>query len=380
MHQLSSDALFSFNLQKQYQHLLRLRNISLLQFKNYRQSSFQFTERIIGICGKNGIGKTNLLDCIYYLCFTKSYFTRTDAQNVYSGTEGFRIEASVDRAAFSGNIVCILRETGKKEIAVNGITYTKFSEHIGKFPCVVIAPDDVQIITNGSEERRRFLDALLSQLDHTYLTALILYNKILQQRNSLLKNFGETNRIDNNLLEVLNEQLLKPGTLIFEKRKIFLQDFIPVVQGFYQRISGQDYVIGIEYQSQLQHNSFDALMHQFRDKDLIMQRTNAGIHKDELEIMLNGFSFKSIASHGQRKSLLFALKLAEFEVLKNTNGFAPLLLLDDVFEKLDEWRMKNLLHWVCNENNGQIFITDTHCSRLTNHLNELAVPYQLIEL
>lgn len=244
----------------------------------------------------------------------------------------------------------------------------------------MIAPDDVQIITNGSEERRRFLDALLSQLDHSYLTALISYNKILQQRNSLLKSFGETNRIDNNLLEVLNEQLFKPGILIFEKRKKFLQDFIPVVQGFYQRISGQDYVTGIEYLSQLQHNSFDTLMHQFRDKDLIMQRTNAGIHKDELEITLNGTSFKSIASQGQRKSLLFALKLAEFEVLKNTNGFAPLLLLDDVFEKLDEGRMKNLLHWVCNENNGQIFITDTHCSRLTHHLNELEVPYQLIEL
>ncbi|MEO5995676.1 MAG: DNA replication and repair protein RecF [Chitinophagaceae bacterium] len=360
--------------------LLRLNNITLLQFKNYRSSAFHFTERIIGICGKNGIGKTNLLDAIYYCCFTKSYFTRSDSLNVHTGNQGFRLAATINRGEVLHEIVCILRETGRKEISVNGDGYEKFSEHIGKFPGVMIAPDDVQIITEGSEERRRFLDALLSQLDHTYLVQLISYNKILVQRNSLLKSFAETRRIDNSLLEVLNEQLSIPGTIIFEKRRNFLKDFIPLVKLFYQKISGEDYEVSLRYESQLLYASFESLLQQFRDKDLVLQRTHAGVHKDDLEINLRGNAFKNIASQGQRKSLLFALKLAEFEVLKNANGFPPLLLLDDLFEKLDQHRMQNLLEWVCTENNGQIFITDTHCERLKDHLKSLNVSYQLIEL
>jgi len=278
----------------------------------------------------------------------------------------------------SHEIVCILRETGKKEIAVDGDGYLKFSHHIGKFPAVMIAPDDVQIITEGSEERRRFLDALLSQVDHTYLVELISYNKILTQRNSLLKSAAETRRLDNSLLEVLSEQLIIPGNIIFEKRKNFLKDFIPLVHNFYQMISGEMYDVTINYYSQLLNTSFDNLLHQLRDKDLSLQRTNGGIHKDDLEINLLGTAFKNVASQGQRKSLLFALKLAEFEVLKNCNGFPPLLLLDDLFEKLDQQRMHNLLQWVCSENNGQIFITDTHRERLEEHLSKLEVAFQLL--
>jgi len=278
----------------------------------------------------------------------------------------------------SHEIVCILRETGKKEIAVDGDGYLKFSHHIGKFPAVMIAPDDVQIITEGSEERRRFLDALLSQVDHTYLVELISYNKILTQRNSLLKSAAETRRLDNSLLEVLSEQLIIPGNIIFEKRKNFLKDFIPLVHNFYQMISGEKYDVTINYYSQLLNTSFDNLLHQLRDKDLSLQRTNGGIHKDDLEINLLGTAFKNVASQGQRKSLLFALKLAEFEVLKNCNGFPPLLLLDDLFEKLDQQRMHNLLQWVCSENNGQIFITDTHRERLEEHLSKLEVAFQLL--
>jgi len=293
---------------------------------------------------------------------------------------GFRIDATVNKRGHLHHLVCILRETGKKEFWVNDTVYDKFSEHIGKFPCVMIAPDDVQIITEGSEQRRRFLDALLSQLDHSYLVNLINYNRILQQRNSLLKSFAETRVIDNNLLEVLNEQLGNPGVKIFEKRKSFLQHFIPQAEDFYQRISGDTYQVEIKYESQLQETSFESLLHQLREKDLLFQRTNGGIHKDDLEIFLSGGSFKTIASQGQRKSLLFALKLTEFEVLKTTNGFPPLLLLDDLFEKLDRVRMQNLLKWVCKENNGQIFITDTHRERLEQQLNSLGVVYQLIEL
>jgi DNA replication and repair protein RecF len=360
--------------------MLRLQNISLTQFKNYKGASFQFNERITGICGKNGIGKTNLLDAIYYLCFTRSYFSRNDAQNVSTGMQGFRLQASVLQGPDKYDITCILRETGKKEFLLNEEPYSKFSHHIGKFPSVIIAPDDVHIITAGGEERRAFLDALLSQLDASYLANLITYNKILQQRNSLLRSFGDTRRIDEPLLEVLNEQLAKPAVAIFEKRRSFLTGFLPLVQHYYKLISGEDYNVGIIYQSQLLHGSIENLFHQFRDKDFILQRTNAGVHKDDIEFQLNGQLFKTMASQGQRKSLLFAIKLAEFETLKINKGFSPFLLLDDVFEKLDEGRMHNLLVWVCRENDGQIFITDTHCERLKQHLEKVSDEYQLIHL
>ncbi len=355
-------------------------DITLLQFKNYGHSAFEFTERIVGICGRNGIGKTNLLDAIYYLCFTRSYFTRGDVQNVRAGMQGFRIDGNFINREAQNHLVCILRETGKKEFQVNEYGYAKFSEHIGKFPCVIIAPDDSQIITEGSEERRRFLDALLSQLDHAYLLDLISYTKILQQRNSLLKTFADGRQINSDLLEVLNEQLSIPCVRIFEKRKEFMNTFIPCVKKFYQRISGDSYDIDIRYQSQLHYSSPESLFHQFRDKDLVLQRTNGGIHKDDLEINLNDVPFRSIASQGQRKSLLFSLKLSAFEVLKNTMGYPPLLLLDDVFEKLDQGRMHNLLLWVCKENEGQIFITDTHRERLAENLDKLGEKYQLIAL
>ncbi|MBC7827168.1 MAG: DNA replication and repair protein RecF [Chitinophagaceae bacterium] len=360
--------------------MLQLTNISLVQFKNYLQTSFSFNERIIGICGPNGIGKTNLLDGIYYLCFTKSYFSRLDSQNTHAGLEGFRIEGSFQLNNQQEKIVCILRETGRKEFFLNDDLYGKVSHHIGKFPCVIIAPDDVEIITEGGEARRRFLDALLSQLDSSYLQNLMDYNKVLQQRNSYLKSMAETRVQDKNLLEVYNQQLIKYGEFIFRERKNFLKDFLPEVIRFYQQIAQVKEQVELVYESQLQHSSFENLLHQFRDRDLLYQRTHGGVHKDELSMNLNGQAFKSIASQGQRKSLLFALKLAEFETLKSAKNFAPLLLLDDVFEKLDEKRMHNLLDWVCVQNGGQIFITDTHSERIQHHFGNLGVSYQLISL
>lgn len=358
--------------------MLKLDSISLVQFKNYAQASFTFNDRVTGIAGKNGVGKTNLLDAIYYCCFTKSYFARSDGQNVLRGTGGFRIEAHFTLSGEPFKVVCILRETGKKEFLLNDEPYEKFAHHIGKLPCVIIAPDDTQIITDGSEERRRFLDALLSQLDAVYLQHLIDYNRVLQQRNGFLKSLAEKRGPDTSLLEVYDEQLARYGSYVYEKRKQFLREFIPLVQKFYRQIAGVDEQLDIVYESQLLQYNFPDLFFRFREKDLFLQRTNGGIHKDDLDIQLQQQSFKGIASQGQRKSLLFALKLAEFEALKSAKGFAPLLLLDDVFEKLDEQRMHNLLSQVCVENEGQLFITDTHEERIRRHFGQLIGSYQVI--
>lgn len=365
--------------------MLQLQHISLVQFKNYTNRSFAFPERITGICGNNGAGKTNLLDAIYYLCFTRSYFTRLDAGNIKQGNTGFRVEGDFQVLDPAGNVleekaVCILRETGKKEFLVNDAAYDKFSRHIGRYPCVMIAPDDAELITGNSEERRKFLDALLSQLNADYLQQLIIYTKVLQQRNSLLRSFAETGTRNESLLDVLDEQLVAPGDLIFRKRKEFLAGFLPVVKHLYNDIAGKPEEVNLYYESELKTSSTAELLQLNRQKDLYAQRTSSGIHKDELDIQLGNLSFRNIASQGQRKSLLFALKLAEMETLRNEKGFAPLLLLDDVFEKLDESRIANLLHKVCVQNAGQVFITDTNEDRLAAHLAELDIEFQLITL
>ncbi len=326
------------------------------------------------------MGKTNLLDAIHYLCFTKSYFTRIDQHNIQQGHQGFRIEGEIQLEKKKEKAACILRETGKKEFSVNDAVYEKFSDHIGRYPCVIIAPDDIQIITDGSEERRRFLDALLSQLDADYLQHLITYNRILLQRNSLLKNFAETGIRDLSLLDVLDEQLIKPGEYIFEKRKQLLVSFLPGVKKLYFEIAKQNEDISLTYQCELLQCSLIELLQLNRQKDLFVLRTTGGIHRDDIFFTLDNQPFKNIASQGQRKSLLFALKLAEMDVLKESKGFAPLLLLDDVFEKLDEDRIANLLNRVCIENKGQVLITDTNEERLRKHLDVLTVSYELIRL
>lgn len=360
--------------------MLKLHSISLVQFKNYVQQRFEFTSRVIGICGPNGVGKTNLLDAIYYLCFTKSYFGRSDAQNAHAGLAGFRLEGRFQLNGREMEAVCIFRDTGRKEFLLNGDPYEKFALHVGKFPCVIIAPDDVGIITEGSEARRRFVDALLSQLDAEYLQRLINYNRILLQRNSCLKSMADNRIRDLSLLDVYDAQLVSDGNYIYEKRRSLLSGCIATVKDFYKQIAGNDEAVNIQYDSQLHQAPFDTLLKNFRDKDLLLQRTHAGIHKDDLQLSLSGQPFKNIASQGQRKSLLFALKLAEFDMLRANKKFAPLLLLDDVFEKLDEQRMHNLLDKVCVRNDGQIFITDTHQKRIALHFNKLNIGYQLIDL
>lgn len=360
--------------------MLQLQNISLFQFKNYSLQQFHFDKKVIGICGLNGAGKTNLLDAIYYLSFTKSYLTSSDAMNVSFGKQGLRIEGNYLQHKTPHKLVSIVRENNKKEFLVDDIACKKFSEHIGNYPCVIIAPDDVELITGSSEIRRKLIDTILSQIDRDYLQHLINYNKILQQRNSLLKQFAENNNINEELLSILNHQLATPANYIFEARRKFVSEYLPSTIYFYKKIADKTDQIHLNYESQLNNASIDILLQNSFQKDLILQRTNVGIHKDDIAILMNENSFKNTASQGQRKSLLFAFKLAEWQIIKQHKGFAPILLLDDVFEKLDEQRMFNLLQWVCKEDDGQVFITDTHKERLEATLSKAEIEFQLIEL
>lgn len=360
--------------------ILRLRSISLFQFKNYSGARFEFPGRIIGICGENGVGKTNLVDAIYSLCFTKSYFNRSDSLNVQHDRAGFRVEGDFERNGQQVKIVSVLRETGKKEFSADGRNYDRLAEHIGLLPAVIIAPDDVQIITGASEDRRRYLDTLFSQMDPLYLQELIAYNKVLQQRNGYLKSIEDRRLANHALIDTYDQQLVTHGSLVHKMRAVFLENLIPAVASFYQKIAGKAEDVRIIYESQLKQTDYYSLLAQSRDKDLITQRTGVGVHKDDLVFQLSERVFRTQASQGQRKSLLFALKLAEFQALRLTKGFEPILLLDDVFEKLDESRIANLLAWVCVENEGQIFITDTHADRFRNHIDQLGIKYQLIRI
>jgi DNA replication and repair protein RecF len=357
---------------------LYLHSISLFQFKNYFQKQFVFTERIVGICGRNGVGKTNLLDAIHYLCFTKSYFTRQDGTNILKGYEGFRLEGLLTLRDTEEKAVCILRETGKKEFSVNGQAYAKFSSHIGRYPCVMIAPDDIQLIIGGSEERRKYLDTLLSQLDSDYLHTLINYTKILQQRNSFLRSFIDSFSKDLSVLDILDGQLAKEGTIIFEKRRAFLLRFLPLVKQLYNEIAQRQDQVTLLYETEMHNINMQELLTQNRQKDLMLQRTSGGIHRDDLLFSLSDHAFKSMASQGQRKSLLFALKLAEMEIIKEEKRLSPILLLDDVFEKLDEERISNLLLRVCEDETMQVFITDTNCERLKLQFEKLQLSLQMV--
>jgi DNA replication and repair protein RecF len=359
---------------------LAIQSISLFQFKNYDSQHYQFTKRIVGICGRNGAGKTNLLGAIHYLCFTKSYFSRSDAANVKHGQMGFRLEGHLTLQNKQEKAVCILRETGKKEFLMNDEAYTRFSKHIGRYPCVVIAPDDVELIIGGSEERRRFVDTILSQLDSTYLQALIHYTKILQQRNSFLRSLSDGYQKDFSVLDVLDSQLAREGDTIFRKRALFLAELLPLAQNLYFAISQQQEPVSLVYDSEMHQASLSELLQITRQKDMVVQRTSAGVHRDDLLFILGEQAFRSTASQGQRKSLLFALKLAEMEILKREKGFSPLLLLDDVFEKLDEERISNLLSSVCSDDETQIFITDTNCRRLEEGLQRIGQEGQIIRL
>ena len=360
--------------------MFKINHISLFQYRNYIDTTFDFNERIISFCGSNGIGKTNLLDAIYTLCFSRSYFNKTDNHSVSDGKIGFALKASFEKNDEVLPVSLILRENNKKELSVDNSPVSPFSLHLGKLPIVFIAPDDVELITGTSEKRRGFMDALLSQMDPEYLRNLIRYNKILLERNKYLKQASLQQQVDHTLLDAFDQQMISIGIQIVEKRIVFFEKTIPLIQDLYAFISDEKEKPILQFIPSVVPEMYKNLMANARQKDLITQRTSVGIHRDELEISLNVFPFKQIASQGQKKSLLFALKLSEFMTLKSHFGFEPILLLDDIFEKLDQHRLSNLLQCVCVKNQGQVFLTDTHQDRIEESLIDISVPFQLIML
>lgn len=349
--------------------MLQLNSISLVQFKNYNRFHLDITHKRVCITGNNGVGKTNLLDAIYYLCFTRSYFNTQDTQNVTHGRNGFRIAGNFLRKEQIQEVVCTFRlpipgeKPSRKEFMLNKEPYSRFSKHLGFLPCVVVTPDDSVLINGGSEQRRRFIDTILAQTDAAYLDNLIAYQKILQQRNALLKNTEHGNP-DDALLSILDSQLCRHGNLIYGKRKAFMPTLIRHTALFYREIAQVAEEIDLEYRTTLHGISMEDILLRNRHRDRLMQRTSDGIHRDDLVFTLNGHPLKQSASQGQRKNFLFALKLAQYQIVKEAKGLAPFLLLDDIFEKLDHRRIAHLVHLISNPDFGQVFITDTEENRL----------------
>ncbi|HMO39494.1 MAG TPA: DNA replication and repair protein RecF [Saprospiraceae bacterium] len=356
---------------------MHLTQLKLTNFKNYVWQEIACSPQINCFLGLNGMGKTNLLDAVYYACMTRSHTGVTDVHVVRHGADFFRIEAHFQIEGKSEKVVAKVIPRKSKVFECNELVYNKLSDHIGAFPVVMIAPGDTEMVTDGSEVRRRFLDNTLSQIDRSYLNALLLYNKVLQQRNAALKQFAEQRQFNAGLLEVYNAQLIAPGTLIADKRRAFADTFGEVLQQVYATISGGHEVVDSQYESKLNDRPLAALLAEATEKDRLLQRTTVGIHRDDLALTLDGRSVKQFASQGQLKSLVLALKLAQYEMLRREKNMRPLLLLDDIFDKLDKNRVQQLLELLLQQSFGQIFITDTDEQRVREILSKLDTPFHL---
>ncbi|WP_275315244.1 DNA replication/repair protein RecF [Tenacibaculum bernardetii] len=357
-----------------------LQKISLVNFKNIETQTFDFQKKINCFVGDNGIGKTNVLDAIYYLSFAKSYFNSVAGQNIRHGQDFFMIEGDYLLGDRNEKILCSLKRGQKKMLKRNGKAYEKFSEHIGQLPLVIISPADRDLIVEGSETRRKFIDGVISQQDKSYLQGLISYNKIISQRNALLKYFAANRIFDALNLKVYDEQLVEYGTVIYEKRKAFLEEFVPIFNKKHQIISGAKEEVNLRYKSQLHDSSLIDLFSQSLEKDRLLQYTSSGIHKDDLNFEIGEYPIKKFGSQGQQKSYLIALKLAQFEFIKKQSNVTPILLLDDIFDKLDENRVAQIVDLVNNDAFGQIFITDTHFDRTESVIKKSNQEYQIFKL
>lgn len=357
-----------------------LNNLSFLNFKNYAQSEFKFVEKINCLVGNNGAGKTNVLDAIYYLSFTKSYFNTIDSFNIKHEEDFFSIKGSFTAEDNLDIVHCALKKGLKKTFKLNDKAYKKFSDHIGLFPLVIISPADTMLIEGNSEERRRFIDNMISQFNKTYLNDLITYNKALAQRNYLLKTFSEKGSFDKDTLLIYDEKLSQTGQKIFIVRKEFIEAYNQIFKSYYKFISDNIEEAQIDYQSVLYDDTMSEILTKSIEKDRILTYTSKGIHKDDFVFNINKYPAKKYGSQGQQKSFIIALKLAQFEYTYKQKGFKPLLLLDDIFDKLDQTRTSKLIQMVSEHNFGQVFITDTHKPRIAEILKRIGEEAMFFEI
>lgn len=371
--------IFAGNVAKYYAGIMKLNRLSILNFKNIEQAELEFSPKVNCFIGNNGVGKTNLLDAIYYLSFCKSYFNTPDSNTLKHNEDMMLVKGFYERLDKDETIYCGLRSRQKKQFKRNEKEYAKLSEHIGLLPLVMVSPADTQLVTEGSEERRKYMNGVISQFDQPYLNTVIRYNRVLAQRNALLKSM-QGKMYDTSLFEILNEQLTTFAEEIFNKRKQFIEDLLPVFNELYSFISGNEENVSLSYKSDLQMGELNEQLKVSFEKDMAMGYTTKGIHKDDLIFMLNNFPIKREGSQGQRKTYLISLKLAQYSFISKVNQFTPILLLDDVFDKLDAKRVEQIVKLVSDEDYGQIFITDTNREHLSDILEKIERDYRIFHV
>jgi DNA replication and repair protein RecF len=358
-----------------------LQKLTLAGFKNYLQAEFIFSDKINCFVGNNGVGKTNLLDAIHYLSFCKSFFTSLDTQNIRHGEDYFAINGTFRKGNDATDFVqCIQKRNYRKRFLINKKEYERLADHIGSFPLVMISPYDRDLINDGSDLRRKYIDSVISQFDKFYLDDLIQYNKALFQRNALLKSFHEQNYFDATSLEIWDEQMIRLGEEVFVKRNEFLRQFIPLFQHYFQFLSNGSEIVDIKYLSQFNGNSYRDDFKAALSRDRAAHYCTMGVHKDDLELILDNFPVKKYGSQGQQKSFVIAMKLAQFEYTKMLKGFKPILLLDDVFDKLDDLRASQLIKLVSEHSFGQVFITDTSRERILSIFDSMTIDHEIFTL
>jgi DNA replication and repair protein RecF len=358
-----------------------IKTLSLFQFKNYEEKKFNFSPQINCITGKNGVGKTNLLDAIHYLCLTKSAFGNTDSQHIRHNEQFFMLQGLFEKDNTNYQLDCTVHTGKAKLFRANKKEYEKFSQHIGEFPCVLMMPYDTDLIRESSEIRRRLFDNMISQTNALYLQNLMQYNQLLKQRNATLQLFAQNNYYDRDLLESYNQPLLGLNQKLFAERQHFVTLFLPFLQTYYQQIADQAENALLHYESDVQQpTAFKTLFYNNLQKDLAAQRTTTGIHKDDYCFLLKDLSVAKYGSQGQQKSYVVALRLAQTALIAQQKQTIPLLLLDDIFDKLDDQRISKLLEHIDGESCGQVFITDARPERTKKLLQKLKKEVNMIEL
>jgi DNA replication and repair protein RecF len=357
-----------------------LKELSAVNFKNIGEAGVALSPKLNCFIGDNGAGKTNFLDAVYYLSFCKSFFSLPDNANIKHGEAFFILKGKYKRLDSDEEVYCGFQKDSRKQFSRNEKTYAKLADHIGLLPLVMISPSDSHLIEGHSEERRKFMDGVIAQYDRPYLYGLINYNRILLQRNNLLKQFGAGKKFDPELLSAFDMQLLGTGAKIHSKRKEFAEKLIPVFQRFYLMISGGNEKVGLEYESDFNNEGMESVFKNALAKDKQLQFTTVGVHKDDLVLKIGDYPIKKLGSEGQKKSFLVSLKMAQFEFLKEVSGIKPILLLDDIFDKLDKNRVSAIVKLTSDDFFGQIFITDTNREHLDGIIRTVDAEYTIFHV